>query len=40
MSFDFTKTANFWRSCFYLVLFEQVRGNLGKFGENMGKNGA
>ena len=29
-----------WMSCFYLVLFGQVRGNLGKFGENLGKNGA
>ena len=36
------KSANvfLWRSCFYLVLFGQVRGNLGKFGENLGKNGA
>ena len=23
-----------WRSCFYLVLFGKVRGNLGKFGKN------
>jgi len=39
MRFDFTKMTpkikaqmSFWRSCFYLVL--------GKFGENLGKNGA
>jgi len=30
----------FWRSCFCLVLFGQVRENLGKFGENLGKNDA
>jgi len=46
MCFDFTKMAPkikvqtlifLWRSCFYLVLFGQVRGNLGKFGGNLGK---
>jgi len=30
----------FWRSCFYLVLFGQIRGILGKFGGNLGKYGA
>jgi len=30
----------FWGSCFHLVLYGQVRGNLGKFGGNLGKNGA
>jgi len=28
----------FWRSCYYLVLFGQVRKNLGMFGGNSGKN--
>jgi len=47
MCFDFTKMAPkinvqtfvfFWRSCFHLVLFGQVRGNLGKLGEIWAKS--
>jgi len=30
----------FWMSSFHLVLFGQVRGILGKFGENLAKYGA
>jgi len=30
----------YWRSCFYLVLFGQVKGNVGKFGGYLGKNGS
>jgi len=47
MCFDFTvialqiklQTFFIWRSCF-LVLSGQVRGNLGMFGGNLGKNSA
>jgi len=46
--FDFTKWRPKWKCrrffllevMFCSVFFEQVRGNLGKFGENLGKNGA
>ena len=47
MYFDFAKMAPkikvqtfFLRSCFYLVLSGQIRENFGKFGWNLGKNGA
>jgi len=42
--FDFTKMAPknyfFWKSCINLVIFGQLKGNLGKFWWNLGKNGA
>jgi len=34
------QTLYFGRSCFYLLLFGQDRRNLGKFGGNLGANGA
>jgi len=47
MCVDFTKMATkmkvktfFWKSCGNLVVFGQVRRNVGKLGWNLGKNGA